>query len=93
MCQHQHSTRLLSLLFNASWLAIRVLWFPYVAVQIVFFAGGWPAGWMGHARHAVVGACTTALALLQLQWTRDALWPKPKEKEEGAEEGGKGGFL
>jgi hypothetical protein len=57
--------------FFASWLLIRVVWFPYVAFHMCFVERNWPS----RATHAVVASCTSALALLQLMWTQKALGP------------------
>jgi len=74
---------LLELGFQASWIAIRVLWFPFLAVYLSFFAGGWPAGWQGTARHGLVAGTTSALACLQLIWTQNALRRPPAAAEAG----------
>ena len=64
---------LVEMAFVISWIAIRALWFPYVALHVALFAGGWPAGIAGHVRHALVSTCIVGLAALQLIWTRDVL--------------------
>ena len=79
---------LIDLAFNLSWIAIRVIWFPIVAVYLTFFIGGWPGGWQGSVRHALVGICTSSLALLQLRWTRDALMKK--KSDDGVGDGADG---
>ena len=55
--------------FAASWVAIRAVWFPYVAVHLLFYAGEWPDA----VRRVLVCTCCSWLALLQLRWTREAL--------------------
>ena len=62
---------LIDLAFNLSWIAIRVIWFPIAAV--IHFLCRRPAGRLRQRAHALVGICTSSLALLQLRWTRDAL--------------------
>jgi len=60
---------LLDAAFHTSWIAIRTLWFPSVAVRLVLLpAHAWPAAY----RRLLVCAAACALALLQLVWTRDA---------------------
>mmetsp|Transcript_49362 Transcript_49362/g.128769 ORF Transcript_49362/g.128769 Transcript_49362/m.128769 type:complete len:110 (-) Transcript_49362:402-731(-) len=82
--RHVHHS-LIDLGFNVSWIAIRVLWFPFLAVYFALFVRSWPAGWQGTVRHMLVAGTTGALAVLQLQWTRNAL-QKPAAGEEREDE-------
>ena len=100
--RHVHHP-IIPLLFKASWAAIRVVWFPVVAVYFTFFLNGtWGAGWFNAVRRVAVSSCVSGLALLQLQWTWTAmiapmLKPKAPAEEQtptsasGAD--GKKGFL
>ena len=75
----RHITRCraaLDVAFHGTWLAIRVLWFPYVAIHLWSLpASAWPAGASGLVRRLLVCLTTTALTMLQLVWTRNALKP------------------
>ena len=55
--------------FAASWVAIRAVWFPYVTIHLLFYAGEWPDVF----RRVLVCTCCSWLALLQLRWTREAM--------------------
>ena len=56
-----------------SWAAIRIIWFPIVAVYFSFFIGGWGTGWISLGRRLSVCGCLCGLAMLQLQWTWNAM--------------------
>ena len=56
-------------MFTATWVAGRMVWFPYAAVHMSFFSAGWPTGAPGARRRALVSACTFTLTLLQLRWS------------------------
>ena len=58
--------------FYISWIAIRVLWFPYVALHLWRLSADlWPST----LRRFAICLTVTCLALLQLSWTRGALKP------------------
>ena len=83
---------ILELAFKASWAAIRVIWFPVVAVYFTFTLGGWGAGWLNLARRVSVSGSVCGLALLQLQWTWYAMVaPLLKRSSESPEEDADGG--
>ena len=88
---------LISAAFHLSWLAIRTVWFPLAAAYFLLAAGGWGAGWVGLARHVVIGGCIGGLGVLQLAWTRSAIAGMLAERrdkaaaDEGGEAGGGGG--
>jgi hypothetical protein len=92
---------ILELAFKASWAAIRVIWFPVVAVYFTFTLGGWGAGWLNLARRVSVSGCVCGLALLQLQWTWNAMVApllkrsseSPEEDADGGDDDKKKGFL
>lgn len=57
--------------FASTWVALRIVWFPCVALHLCVFA---PARLRHNPKHvAVVVSCAGGLALQQLVWTRDAL--------------------
>lgn len=86
---------LIELAFQVSWAAIRIVWFPIVAVFFSFFID-WPTSLI---RRLSVSGCVSGLALLQLQWSWNAIiapmLKKGKEEAEPSSEadGGKDGFL
>jgi hypothetical protein len=90
--RHAPPSKLLTLAFQLTWLVTRVLWFPIFAVWATFFAPGWQGGVVGWTRRIYVCGCICFLALLQLQWTRDALVKKPPPADD-AEADGMEGFL
>ena len=64
---------IIELAFKLSWAAIRIIWFPIVAVYFSFFIGGWGTGWISLGRRLSVCGCLCGLAMLQLQWTWNAM--------------------
>ena len=92
---------LIELAFKVSWAAIRIIWFPVVAVYLTFFVGGWGVGLLNFWRRVAVCSCVCGLAMLQLQWTWNAmiapmLNKKATAPETGAletEDASKKGFL
>jgi len=86
---------LIELAFQVSWVAIRIVWFPIVAVFFSFFID-WPTSLI---RRLSVSGCVSGLALLQLQWSWNAIIaPRLKTGQEDAEpssepDGSKDGFL
>lgn len=85
--------------FKATWLAIRIITFPCVAVYFTFFIGGtWGGGLLNLLRRVVVCSCVSGLAILQLQWTWKAMIAPMLKKRKGepeadAAKGKKKGFL
>lgn len=77
---------LINALFTLTWVVTRVLWFPAFAVYCCFFSSGWGA--LSTVRRVLVCSCVSSLALLQLQWTANALRPKPATPDQEKE-----GFL
>ena len=65
-------TALLNAAFLVTWIAIRVLWFPFVAAHVWLLP---TSSWPDALRRYFVCITTSALALLQLIWTRNALRP------------------
>lgn len=66
--------RAVEALHIVTWLAIRVLWFPYLPFHWFWLiAEPWPAGPTGQARRLLVSGATVLLAVLQLFWTRKAV--------------------
>jgi hypothetical protein len=67
----RHVKRLwIELAFAATWLGIRVAWFPYLTGHLVLQCADWPAGSAGRRR--LVLACASSVTLLQLCWTPSA---------------------
>ena len=58
------------LLFAITWIALRVVWLPCVAVRLTVHVFDRATS---TASTAMVALCATGLALLQLVWTHDAL--------------------
>ena len=65
--------------------------------QLSFFVGSWGSGWLNLARRVSVCGCVCGLALLQLQWTYNAmvvpLLKKASESADEASDDKKKGFL
>lgn len=73
--------------FTASWLAIRVAWFPYLPLHWwCFIAEPWPAGPRGAVTRVAMASAALALALMQLAWTRNALRAR-RQRERGSAAG------
>ena len=77
---------LLNAAFYATWLAIRVVWFPVVAVHLWRLPQG---SWPSVLRRVAVCGTVSGLASLQLWWTRAALKPMlAAKKQEGTQKRG-----
>jgi len=68
--------------FAFTWLAIRAVWFPILAVHLACCATDWGST----ARYVIVSTSVLALAALQLHWTaqvvgRSALWQRWRQRE------------
>ena len=68
--------------FAFTWLAIRAVWFPILAVHLACCATDWGST----ARHVIVSTSVLTLAALQLHWTaqvvgRSALWQRWWQRE------------
>ena len=73
--------------FAFTWLAIRAVWFPILAVHLACCATDWGST----ARHVIVSTSVLSLAALQLHWTaqvvgRSALWQRWGQRSVGGEE-------
>jgi len=72
--RHLHrGTRIVEGAFALTWIAIRVFWFPFLAVKLACCATNWGSG----ARRIVVTSSVFALAALQLQWTAQVIGKSP----------------
>ena len=85
--RHVPPSKFLELAFQLTWLVTRVIWFPVFAIYAIFFSSGWQAGLIGSARRVVTCSCIAFLAILQLQWTRNALTEKKKTDEVDEDDG------
>jgi len=64
-------TATLHKLFVASWVATRLIWFPFLAVRLSLM-GGYPS----LARRLVCASCVFLLSVLQFVWTWNFLMPE-----------------
>ena len=83
---------LISAAFHLSWLAIRTVWFPLAAAYFLLAAGGWGAGWVGLARHVVIGGYRRPRrAAARVDALRDRGMLAERRDKAAADEGGEAG--
>ena len=71
---------LVEALFVSTWVGLRVLWFPVVAVRISRAAiSQWRT--RGPMSNILIVACANGLAAMQLLWTHDALMSFRKRRQ------------
>jgi len=73
---------ILAVAFYATWIGIRVLWFPFVALKVWCCSSPWPSGLYGRVAYVGIGVTATALTVLQCVWSRDVLKMMGRELRE-----------